>query len=56
MSHSPQWEDDTQELGKEEPWWNDGDKVGGMFATILMLTVTICVCLLLIGLVVQVAF
>jgi len=35
---------------EKQPWWNDGDKVGGMSASILLLALAIAVSLIIIGL------
>lgn len=40
MSYEPP--DDRKQ---PEPWWNDGDKVGGLAATVVLLTLVIVVCL-----------
>lgn len=39
------------DIGTEpkEPWWNDGDKVGGCAATMVLLTIVAIICLGLIA-------
>jgi hypothetical protein len=39
-----------------QPWWNDGDKVGGLVATIVLLTLVILVCIVLIGFSIKLMF
>jgi hypothetical protein len=41
---------DDGEHKNKQPWWNDGDKVGGAAASILLIAVCIAVSLVIIGL------
>lgn len=41
---------------EKEPWWNNGDKVGGLFATITMLGLVILFFVIVIGLAVKLMF
>jgi hypothetical protein len=36
-------------MSEQQPWWNDKDKVGGLAATIFLLTVMLCIMLLVLG-------
>lgn len=40
----------------EQPWWNDGDKVAGLAATIFMLTAVIIICICAVAFTLKVAF
>jgi hypothetical protein len=33
-------------VSKKEPWWNDGDKIGAICATVIILTIVIVGCLI----------
>lgn len=54
MSDDYEWPRSVPE--KPEPWWNNSDRVSGLLATITLITVVLCICILLIGLAIKLAF
>lgn len=40
----------------DEPWWNDKDRAGGLFATISLLTVVVVISIVLIACAVKFVF
>ena len=39
MNPSPEHEPEPEYEAEKEPWWNDGDKMGGLIATTLCIVV-----------------